>query len=79
MKKLFGTAAVALLIVAAPAASFAGKKHHGKHRDHAGEYIVGTGAGAAAGAVIAGPVGAVVGGAAGLVLVLIHDDHHHHR
>lgn len=56
-------------------ASAHGKKKHQHHHD--GEYVVGVGGGAAVGAVIGGPVGALIGGVVGLVVVKVHDEHHH--
>ncbi len=69
MKKFIGIVAVCAALVVAPTGAFAHKKHHSGHH-HKGVVVVGTGI--AAGAVVAGPVGAVVGGVVGLFIV-------HHR
>ena len=69
MKKIVGVALLSAAVALAPVSAFAGyKKHPHKHgSDH--EEVIGVGAGALAGAAIAGPVGAVVGGIAGLFIV----------
>ena len=68
MKKIASIAAIIAAIALAPTPAFAHSKHkhHGYH--HNAEEVVLLGAGVGAGAVIAGPVGAVVGGVAVLFL-----------
>ena len=68
MKKIVNVALVSAVVALAPASAFA---HSAKkvHQHDAHEEVIGVGAGALAGAVIAGPVGAVVGGVAGLFIV----------
>lgn len=78
MKKIVTVALFGAAIALSPAAAFAGsnschahasKKHCASHHDDAHHEVIGVGAGALAGAAVAGPVGAVVGGIAGLFIV----------
>lgn len=77
MKKIIGIALVGAAISFAPVAAFAAedachthsKKHCAVQHHAAHDEVIGVGAGALAGAVVAGPIGAVVGGIAGLFIV----------
>ena len=79
MKKIVSVALFGAAIALAPVAAFAGEdachahaghKHCASHHhDEAHHEVIGVGAGALAGAAVAGPVGAVVGGIAGLFIV----------
>lgn len=72
MKKILGIALVGAVVALAPVGASAGtscKKGTTCHKHDAHEEVIGVGAGALAGAVIAGPLGAVVGGVAGLFIV----------
>ena len=79
MKKLVSIGALSAAIAFAPTVASANswKHHHNsqqdsyRHDDKGAVVVVGAGVGA--GALIAGPVGAVVGGVAGLVMVIAHD------
>lgn len=83
MKKIISIAALSAAIAFAPTiASAHSWKQHRNNQDysyqhdnvrHEGGAIVVIGAGAGAGALVAGPVGAVVGGVAGLFLVVAGD------
>lgn len=83
MKKIISIGIVSSVIAFAPTAASANgwKRHHAYQQDsyqhdnirREGGGIVVIGAGAGAGALIAGPVGAVVGGVAGLFLVVAGD------
>ena len=81
MKKFVSIAALSAAIALAPTVASAHSwKHHHNNQDysyqhdnvrHEGGALVVIGAGAGAGALIAGPVGAAVGGVAGLFLVAV--------
>lgn len=68
MKKFVGVALLGAAIALAPVAASAHYKK-GTHKHDAQGEVIGVGAGALAGAVVAGPLGAVVGGIAGLFIV----------
>lgn len=69
MKKIVCVALLGAIVALAPVAASAGYKKPVQKREKAHEEVIGVGAGALAGAAIAGPVGAVIGGIAGLLIV----------
>ncbi len=68
MKKIISIAAIIAAVALAPSAASAHSKHKHGFYHHNAEDVVILGAGVGAGAIIAGPVGAVAGGVAVLFL-----------